>query len=151
MSTQLFKAKDMKSAINLVNEEFGDNAIILSTKKSNGIVEVEASNNDNVIENHKKKVEENKNFSKIFLKEIDNKNEKKNKFQNNVEFMNKAKQNNSKQNIEEKKLFSDLKSEILSLRKEINGMIITDQSGISDKLSHYTPLKLRQEKFSPEI
>ena len=31
MSTQLFKAKDMKSAINLVNEEFGDNAIILST------------------------------------------------------------------------------------------------------------------------
>ena len=33
MSTQLFKAKDMKSAINLVNDEFGDNAIILSTKK----------------------------------------------------------------------------------------------------------------------
>ncbi|MBF92093.1 MAG: hypothetical protein CMP34_04730 [Rickettsiales bacterium] len=151
MSTQLFKAKDMKSAINLVNEEFGDNAIILSTKKNNGIVEVEASNNDNVIVNHKKKVEENKNFSKIFLKEIDGKNTNKNKFQNNVEFMNKTKPNVSKQSIEEKKLFSDLKTEILSLRKEINGMIITDQSGISDKLSHYTPLKLRQEKFSPEI
>ena len=151
MSTQLFKAKDMKSAINLVNDEFGDNAIILSTKKSNGIVEVEASNNDNVIENHKKKVEENKNFSKIFLKEIDGKNNKKTKFQNNVEFMNKSKQSDSKQNSEEKKLFSDLKSEILALRQEINGMIITDQSGISDKLSHYTPLKLRQEKFSPEI
>ena len=151
MSTQLFKAKDMKSAINLVNEEYGDNAIILSTKKSNGIVEVEASNNDNIIENHKKKVEENKNFSKIFLKEIDGKNNKKTKFQNNVEFMNKAKQSDLKHNTEEKKLFSDLKSEILSLRKEINGMIITDQSGISDKLSHYTPLKLRQEKFSPEI
>ena len=38
MKTQLFKAKDMKSAINLVNDEFGDNAIILSTKKSNGII-----------------------------------------------------------------------------------------------------------------
>ena len=151
MSTQLFKAKDMKSAINLVNEEYGDNAIILSTKKSNGIVEVEASNNDNIIENHKKKVEENKNFSKIFLKEIDGKNNKKTKFQNNVEFMKQAKQSDLKHNTEEKKLFKDLKSEILSLRKEINGMIITDQSGISDKLSHYTPLKLRQEKFSPEI
>ena len=105
MSTQLFKAKDMKSAINLVNDEFGDNAIILSTKKSNGIVEVEASNNDNVIENHKKKVEENKNFSKIFLKEIDGKNNKKTKFQNNVEFMNKAKKSDSKQNSEEKNYF----------------------------------------------
>ena len=55
MSTQLFKAKDMKSAINLINEEFGENAIIMSTKKSNGFVEVEASNNNNVIESHKKK------------------------------------------------------------------------------------------------
>ena len=33
----------------------------------------------------------------------------------------------------------------------MNSMILTDQSGISDKLSHYTPIKLRQEKFSPEI
>ena len=49
MSTQLFKAKDMKSAINLVYEEFGENASIMSTKKTNGFVEVEASNNNNVI------------------------------------------------------------------------------------------------------
>ena len=33
----------------------------------------------------------------------------------------------------------------------MNGMIVTDQSGISDKLSHQTPIKLRQEKFSSEI
>ena len=33
MKTQTFKAKDVKSAINLVNSEFGDRAIILSTKK----------------------------------------------------------------------------------------------------------------------
>ena len=33
MKTQTFKAKDVKSAINLVNTEFGDKAIILSTKK----------------------------------------------------------------------------------------------------------------------
>ena len=33
MTTQMFKAKNMRSAIGLVNEEFGDNAIILSTKK----------------------------------------------------------------------------------------------------------------------
>ena len=33
MKTQTFKAKDVKSAINLGNDEFGDKAIILSTKK----------------------------------------------------------------------------------------------------------------------
>ena len=37
------------------------------------------------------------------------------------------------------------------MRKEISNMIITDQSGISDELSYFTPIKLRQEKFSPEI
>ena len=70
MSTQLFKAKDMKSAINLVNEEFGENAIIMSTKKSNGFVEVEASNNNNVIESHKKKIQEKNAFSKVFFKNL---------------------------------------------------------------------------------
>ncbi len=151
MSTQLFKAKDMKSAINLVNEEFGDNAIILSTKQNNGVVEVEASNNDEVIETHKKKVAENKNFSKIFFKQIDG-NKKNNKSTNNVEFIKNNNEKNKGNTLEEqKKVISNIQSEISSLRKEINGMIITDQSGISDKLSHYTPIKLRQEKFSPEI
>ena len=55
MKTQTFKAKDVKSAINLVNTEFGDKAIILSTKKNNGFVEVEASDNDDIIFDHKKK------------------------------------------------------------------------------------------------
>ena len=56
MRTQTFKAKDVKSAINLVNSEFGDKAIILSTKKNNGLVEVEASDNDEIISDHKKKI-----------------------------------------------------------------------------------------------
>ena len=37
MKTQLFKARDMKTAMNLVNDEYGDKAIILSTKRNNGI------------------------------------------------------------------------------------------------------------------
>ena len=68
MKTQTFKAKDVKSAINLVNSEFGDRAIILSTKKNNGFVEVEASDNDEIIIDHQKKIEEKKNFSNVFLK-----------------------------------------------------------------------------------
>ena len=49
MKTQTFKAKDVKSAINLVNNEFGERAIIVSTKKNNGFVEIEASDNDDVM------------------------------------------------------------------------------------------------------
>ena len=70
MKTQLFKARDMKSAMNLVNDEFGEKAIILSTKKNNGVVEVEASDNDDVIESHKKQVEDKKKFKSVFNKEI---------------------------------------------------------------------------------
>ena len=70
MKTQLFKARDMKTAMNLVNDEYGEKAIILSTKKNNGVIEVEASDNDDIIETHKKKVKEKKNFSKVFNKEI---------------------------------------------------------------------------------
>ena len=50
-----------------------------------------------------------------------------------------------------KEIFEKIRDDISSLRKEMNGMIVTDQSGISDELSHQTPIKLRQEKFSPEI
>ena len=48
-------------------------------------------------------------------------------------------------------VFKRISEEIESLRKEMNEMIITDQSSISDELSYHTPVKLRQEKFSPEI
>lgn len=154
MRTQTFKAKDVKSAINLVNTEFGDKAIILSTKKNNGLVEVEASDNDEIISDHKKKIEEKKNFSNVFLKEL-----KTNSLKTNINNENKVSYLKNKDfevkndNIENssKEIFEKIRDDISSLRKEMNGMIVTDQSGISDELSHQTPIKLRQEKFSPEI
>ena len=154
MKTQTFKAKDVKSAINLVNTEFGDKAIILSTKKNNGLVEVEASDNDEIISDHKKKIEEKKNFSNVFLKEL-----KTNSLKTNINNENKVSylknkdfevKNNNFENSS-KEIFEKIRDDISSLRKEMNGMIVTDQSGISDELSHQTPIKLRQEKFSPEI
>ena len=154
MKTQTFKAKDVKSAINLVNTEFGDRAIILSTKKNNGLVEVEASDNDEIISDHKKKIEEKKNFSNVFLKEL-----KTNSLKTNINNENKVSYLKNKDfevkndNFENssKEIFEKIRDDISSLRKEMNGMIVTDQSGISDELSHQTPIKLRQEKFSPEI
>ena len=63
----MFKAKNMKSAMTLVNEEFGDNAVILSTKNSNGLVEIEASDNDEVIKSFPQKKIRNQDFSDIFM------------------------------------------------------------------------------------
>ena len=71
MTTQVFKAKDIKTAQGLVSDEFGDDAIILSTKKNNGLVEIEASNNDEVIKRFPRKRIQDKNFSKIFLKKLE--------------------------------------------------------------------------------
>ena len=154
MKTQTFKAKDVKSAINLVNTEFGDRAIILSTKKNNGFVEVEASDNDEIIFDHKKKIEERKNFSNVFLKELESKRKNQtNDEKNKVSYLNTEQSETNNNNISKSsdKIFEKIRNDVASLRKEMNGMIVTDQFGISDKLSHQTPIKLRQEKFSPEI
>ena len=56
MKTQTFKAKDVKSAINLVNDEFGEKAIILSTKKNNGVVTHSSGNHAQAISLAAKKI-----------------------------------------------------------------------------------------------
>ena len=148
MKTQMFKAKDVKSAINLVNEEFGDKAIILSTKKNNGVVEVEASDNDEIIENHKRKISQKKTFSNVFLKQMNGEQTKKDK---NISYIKNPSKNYEQEDHKQKRMFEQINQNLESLKKEINNVIITDQSGISDQLSYFTPVKLRQERFSPEI
>ena len=151
MKTQLFKARDMKTAMNLVNDEFGDRAIILSTKKNNGVVEVEASDNDDIIETHKKQLEENKNFSNVFMKEIDSSKEKKIKKNDNISYLGRKESKPIDSNKDNLEVLKKIQEQLDSLKGDMNNMILTDQSGISDELSHYTPIKLRQEKFSPAI
>ncbi len=151
MKTQLFKARDMKTAMNLVNDEFGERAIILSTKKNNGVIEVEASDNDDIIESHKKQIEDKKNFSTVFNKEINTSIQEKVKKRDNISYLGKKESNNSSKKGDNTKILEKIQKELESLKEEMNNMILTDQSGISDKLSYYTPVKLRQEKFLPGI
>ncbi len=151
MKTQLFKARDMKTAMNLVNDEFGEKAIILSTKKNNGVVEVEASDNDDIIETHKKQIEENKSFSNVFMKEMDIPVKHKINKKDNISYLGTKKLKEPLQKGESTELLKKIQKQLDSLKEEMNNMILTDQSGISDKLSHFTPIKLRQEKFLPSI
>ncbi|MDC3091247.1 GTP-binding protein [Rickettsiales bacterium] len=153
MTTQLFKAKDVRSAIGMVTEEFGDEAIILSTKKNNGIVEIEASNNNEILTSFPRSSEDNKVFSKIFLKKLDEKNYKApqkeiSKTENKSEANTKLNNSQLKNNNEDLKL---IKNEILELKKQISGMILTNESNICEQLSASTPIKLRQDNFSPAL
>ncbi len=150
MKTQLFKARDMKTAMNLVNDEFGEKAIILSTKKNNGVVEVEASDNDEIIETHKKQTEENKNFSNVFMKELDE-SVKNNTKKSNISYLGSKESIKKSSQADDQKLLEKIQKQIDSLKEDLNSMILTDQTGISDKLSYHTPIQLRKEKFLPEI
>ena len=152
MTTQMFKAKNMKSAMTLVNEEFGDNAVILSTKKSNGLVEIEASDNDEVIKSFPQKKIRNQDFSDIFMKKMDNE-----KFQaNKLDFSkgySSVDRNDAKSYSEEnmKMDMNNLHRGLKEIQNEIRGMVLTDESSLCDSLSYETPIRLRQDNFSSEI
>ena len=152
MTTQMFKAKNMKSAMTLVNEEFGDNAVILSTKNSNGLVEIEASDNDEVIKSFPEKKIRNQDFSNIFMKKMDNE-----KFQaNKLDFSkgySSVDRNDAKSYSEEnmKMDMNNLHRGLKEIQNEIRGMVLTDESSLCDSLSYETPIRLRQDNFSSEI
>lgn len=147
MTTQMFKAKNMKSAIGMVNEQFGDDAIILSTKKSNGFVEIEASDNDDVIKSFPRRDEQK--FSNIFLKRVSEKNDF-----SNINKKEKIKEKNifhENNKSQFKDSFDELKSEIKNLKHEISNMYLTNESSLCNDLSYSTPIKLSQQKFSNEL
>ena len=146
MTTQVFKAKDVRSAIGLVSEEFGDEAIILSTKKNNGLVEIEASNNNEVLTSFPKKNKSNKNFSKLFFKNLEKKN-----YKSPEDTLKKTNEFSKENNLLNNHHLEKLNKEIESIRKEISGLILTDQSSLCDNLSHSTPIQLRKENFSPKL
>ena len=148
MTTQMFKAKNMRSAIGLVNEEFGDNAIILSTKKNNGFVEIEASNNDEVIKSFPSNKDQKQIFKKLYLKKIENTKDR-NRYisqKSNINPENPNQNNEPLQNVVEN-IFKELKV----IKNELNEMYLTDDSSLCDTLSYTTPIRLRQQKFLPEI
>ena len=148
MTTQMFKAKNMKSAMSLINEEFGDNAVILSTKNTNGLVEIEATNNGEVIKSFPRKQIKNHDFSEVFMKKMAN-NNKTNQF--NDDFSNDL--SNSKKYFDKtiKYDIEKLNKSLKEIKNEIKGMIITDDSSVCDSLSFTTPIRLRQDNFSSEI
>ena len=151
MKTQVFKAKDIRTAQNMVADEFGEEAIIVSTKKNNGLVEIEASNSNSVITSFPRNRENNKTFSKIFLKKLDEDTHQVQKKEKRIETLNGA----NKFTLDFEKSFKEqmnsLQNEIIKIKKEIKGMILTDESGISERLSNSTAIKLRQANFSPKL
>ena len=77
------------------------------------------------------------------MKEIKNEND-------NISFLDKENKENFA-NERRDDVYEKIKNEITSLRDDLSRMVLTDQTGISDELSYLTPIKLRQEKFLPEL
>lgn len=147
MTTQMFKARNMRSAIGMVNEEFGDNAVILSTKKNNGYVEIEASDNDDIIKSFPSNNNQNKIFKNLYLKKIKKPNEDmKDKFEQDLK-----KENSQVIDGKIKIQLEKISQEIKSIKHDMKGMYLTDDSSLCDSISHTTPIHLRQQKFLPEI
>ena len=69
----------------------------------------------------------------------------------NISYIKNPSKNYEQEDHKQKRMFEQINQNLESIKKEINNVIITDQSGISDQLSYFTPVKLRQERFSPEI
>ncbi len=146
MTTQMFKAKNMRSAIGMVNEEFGENAIILSTKKNNGFVEVEASDNDEVIKSFPSNKDQKQIFENLYLKKINNSEDRK-----TLHSQKKINPTVSNNEVNLRTSIEELLEEVQSIKNDIKGMYLTDDSSVCDSLSYTTPIKLRQERFLPEI
>ena len=88
-------------------------------------------------------------FKCFFLKELKQKYSSTNNNENKVSYINKKDPNLKKDIIRNsKEIFEKIKDDIASLRKEMNGMIVTDQSGISDKISSNTNKVKTREIFT---
>ncbi len=85
------------------------------------------------------------------MKEIEQKELGKVKHNDNISYLGRKNSKSLNSNQNDSKILKKIQEQLESLKSDMNSMILTDQNGVSDELSHYTPIKLRQEKFSPEI
>ncbi len=151
--TTTVKAKDSTSAMEKIVSEIGEDSVILSTKHVDGMVEMTASNSLQHKNAVKKRFDKNK-FSKIYkdkkksLTQIG-----KNKENLNIHnFIPKA--SNENKNIFDFKK-TDLSKEFDKLAKHIDnrleGLLITEDTAMINKLAPSNSIRLKQLGFSTHI
>ena len=147
-TTTTVKAKDTSSAMEKVITELGEDCVILSTKKKNGMIEMTASNQMKYKSAVKKRYNKEK-FSNIYSL-------KSGKLKMNKEIIKKAEQVNSISrsiNLEtiNKIIKKETSSLLLKLDKKLENIYLTDYKNVTKNVIFSYYLKLKEIGFSSEI
>ena len=147
-TTTTVKAKDTSSAMEKVITELGEDCVILSTKKKNGMIEMTASNQMKYKSAVKKRYNKEK-FSNIYSL-------KSGKLKMNKEIIKKAEQVNSISrsiNLEtiNKIIKKETSSLLLKLDKKLENIYLTDYKNVTKNVIFSYYLKLKEIVFSSEI
>ena len=148
MATITVTAKDSTSAMEDVFEQLGEDAYIIETTKKNGKVSMQATNDSLILkETNRPSV---KKFSKIFdSKLIDQIPAPKKAFAEIISTEDILSQKSS--SSVSKDDFETLRTEILSIRSMLSGLMITKPEGLDFELGHSLPVQLMQSGFSSEL
>ncbi len=147
-NTSTFKAKDTSTAMEKVIADLGEDCVILSTKKKNGMIEITASNSPKYKSAVKKRYNKEK-FSNIYkLKsgklKINGDNLKK------VEPLN-SNSNNFNTGILKKIIKAETTSLLEKIDKKLENIYLTDYKNLSKNVIFSNFLKLKQIGFSSTI
>ena len=147
-NTTTFKAKDTSTAMEKVISDLGEDCVILSTKKKNGMIEITASNSLKYKSAVKKRYDKEK-FSNIY-------NLKSGKLKINGNNIKKVEPlNNNSSNVDAKTIDRIIKKEsqllLEKLDKKLENIYLTDYKNISKNVVFSNFLKLKQMGFSTAV
>ena len=147
-NTSTFKAKDTSTAMEKVIADLGEDCVILSTKKKNGMIEITASNSSKYKSAVKKRYDKEK-FSNIY-------NLKSSKLKINRDKLKSAEPLNSNSNdfrseIIKKIIKKETTSLLEKIDKKLENIYLTDYKNISKNVVFSNFLKLKQLGFSSAV
>ena len=145
MTVLTIRAQDTATAMDEIIEKLGKDSFIIGTKKIGNEILVKATNKPKKENKPQKKV--NQKFDEIISKEL-NVSSPLSTFKKDIST--KKRGNNEKLDIgylNEDKI-NNLNSEFKALKKQLNGMILTDMAGLSPNLRNTTKVKLQGIGFS---
>ena len=145
MTVLTIRAQDTATAMDEIIEKLGKDSFIIGTKKIGNEILVKATNKPKKENKPQKKV--NQKFDEIISKEL-NVSSPLLTFKKDIST--KKRGNNEKLDIgylNEDKI-NNLNSEFKALKKQLNGMILTDMAGLSPNLRNTTKVKLQGIGFS---
>ena len=149
--TTTVTAKDTTSAMEDIAAQLGENAVILSTRKIGNLVEMTASN-ARAAQSAVKKKSSKKNFNKIFQnQEIISDTSNVLPLEKKMGELPKESVKGIKNSNNDNETLREIHNAIELLDKKMEGMVITEESAVSESMFSSIPLKLRQLGFSRNL